>query len=368
MKIIKFAILLAVLPVLAFAQNKTISLKGELPKSMEGQRVTVMYGDFKKFKLDSARVKNGRLEFKLADAEGQTIHLSTGNKVPMDNLSIYVADADLTFRTKDSLRNALVKGHPHTEGFQRMQHPVDRLMSRRFSLSTQLSSLSPEDKNGPRGKALKEQIDALSKKERATTFKAIDDNPNSYIALKLLNSLAAAAISYDEMMPHYQKLSKDLKASPEGKALGEKILLVKNLRSGLEANDFESITPEGKKLKLSEVYPKSKYTFIDFWASWCAPCRAENPNVVKAYEKYGQKGLTILSVSLDTKAELWKEAIKKDGMPWLHVSQLKGFDEPAAVLYRIKMIPQNVLVDSNGKIVATNLRGYALEDKLSKLF
>ncbi len=139
--------------------------------------------------------------------------------------------------------------------------------------------------------------------------------------------MAGAAVSYDEMMPHFSKLSKDLKLTAEGKALEEKIMLVKNLRSGLEANDFESITPEGNKLKLSEVYPKSKYTFIDFWASWCVPCRAENPNVVKAYEKYGKKGLTILSVSLDTKADLWKAAILKDGMPWLHVSQLKGFEE-----------------------------------------
>ncbi len=132
MKIIKIAVLLAFIPVLGFAQNKIITLKGVVPKSMEGQRVSVMYGDFKKFKVDSARVKNGCLEFKLTDAEAETITLSRGDKVPMDILRIYVADADLNFSTKDSLKYAVVKGHPHSEDFQRMYLPVRPADERAF--------------------------------------------------------------------------------------------------------------------------------------------------------------------------------------------------------------------------------------------
>lgn len=366
LKPIKISLITALLPLLGMAQSKTIKLSGTMPPSMNGQKVSIMYGDFKKMGFDTTRVKNGKIQFELRDVDSQIVTLSTG-VVPMDNIRIYIPGSDVSFTTKDSLRNAVVKGHPLSEDYNRMNAPIARLMSERFGLMGKLGQLPAAEKNAPAGIAMETRIQELAKAEKKAIYAAIDNNPDSYIALMMLKTVAGGTISYDKIMPHFQKLSKKLQNMPEGKALKEKIMLVKNLRSGLEANDFESVTPEGKKLKLSEILPKSKYTFVDFWASWCAPCRAENPNVVKAFHKYGSQGLTILSVSLDTKADLWKEAIKKDGMPWLHVSQLKGFDEPAAVLYGIKMIPQNVLIDTNGKIVATNLRGYALEEKLEEL-
>lgn len=357
----------ALLPFLVVAQQPVTLLKGNVGPALNGQKITVMYSSMKKFVLDSARVKDGTVTFQLKHADGQAVSLSTGTAVPMDNIRIYMAGPEVTFSTKDSLKNASISGHPHSVDFARMSKPVEQVMKQRFALMRQLNELPAEEKKGPAAEALNARMRDLQKKERSLTFQAIDGNPKSYIALLMLKNMAAGTISYDEMMPHFLKLSKELRDTPEGKALEEKILLVKNLKSGNAANDFESITPEGRKLKLSDIYPKAKFTFVDFWASWCAPCRAENPNVVKAYHTYKDKGLTILSVSLDTKGDLWKEAIQKDGMPWLHVSQLKGFDEPAAVLYGIKMIPQNVLIDAKGKIVATNLRGYALEDKLKEL-
>ena len=355
---IKFISLLALFPLLGFAQTKTIRLIGTMDPSMNGKKITIIYGGFKKMVFDSARIQNGKVQFELKNADSTTVSLGTGDKVPRDNISIYIANADVYFKAKDSLKNAVLFGHQDTKDYQRMTTTISRLADQRYLLMGS-PNLGPE---------IKAKMQELAKAEKTATYKAIDENPNSYVALMLLNNQAGGAISYDEMMPHFQKLSKELKNTSEGKALGEKIMLMKNLRSGLAANDFESLTPEGKTLKLYELLPKAKYTLVDFWASWCMPCRAENPNVVKAFEKYGNKGLTILSVSLDTKADPWKTAIKKDGMPWIHVSQLKGFDEPAAVLYGIKMIPQNVLIDSKGKIVATNLRGYALEDKLKQLF
>lgn len=364
---IKINILLALLSLSGLAQEKTIKLTGTMDPSLNGQRVAIMYGGFKKMAFDSTRVQDGKVSFELKNANAQIIHLSMGKSVPYDNLGVYIANSDVSFTVKDSLKNAVVSGNKLSEDYNRMNAPIVRLTNQRYAYGRKLSAIPAAQRKEKAGLEISTKIQELTKAEKIATYSAIDENPDSYIALLLLKTLAGGAVSYDEMMPHFEKLSKELKSTSEGKTLEEKIILVKGLRSGLVAADFESITPEGKRLKLSEVLPKAKYTFVDFWASWCIPCRAENPNVVKAYQQYGNKGLTILSVSLDTKPDLWKAAIEKDGMPWLHVSQLKGFDEPAAVLYRIKTIPQNVLIDSKGKIVASNLRGYALEEKLKQL-
>lgn len=115
---------------------------------------------------------------------------------------------------------------------------------------------------------------------------------------------------------------------------------------------------------------KGKYVLLDFWASWCGPCRAENPNVVKAYNKYKDKGFTILSVSLDQpgKHQAWMDAIHKDGLTWTHVSDLKFWDNEVAKQYGIRAIPQNFLIDPEGKIIAKDLRGDELTKTLSELF
>lgn len=124
----------------------------------------------------------------------------------------------------------------------------------------------------------------------------------------------------------------------------------------------------GNEIELYAVLKKHKYVLIDFWASWCGPCRAENPNVVNAYNAYKGKGFTIFSVSLDNDQGKWIKAIEKDGLAWeYHVSDLKGWDNAAAVEYGVDGIPMNYLVDSEGNVVSANLRGETLEEALSKV-
>ncbi len=122
---------------------------------------------------------------------------------------------------------------------------------------------------------------------------------------------------------------------------------------------------DGKMFSLSSL--RGKYVLVDFWASWCGPCRGENPTVVKAYNKYSNKNFTILGVSLDKKKEAWLEAIQKDGLVWKHISDLKQWDSEAQKLYQFEGIPYNVLVDPQGKILATSLRGEDLEGKLAEV-
>ncbi len=137
---------------------------------------------------------------------------------------------------------------------------------------------------------------------------------------------------------------------------------------GATAPEFAEADTAGKVISLSSF--RGKYVLIDFWASWCGPCRRENPNVVKAYNTYKGKNFTILGVSLDrpNAKDKWLAAIHKDGLTWNHVSDLKFWDSKAAGLYAVRGIPQNFLLDPNGKIIGKNLRGEDLQNKLAELF
>ena len=137
---------------------------------------------------------------------------------------------------------------------------------------------------------------------------------------------------------------------------------------GAIAPDFSAPTPEGKMVSLKEAM--GKYTIIDFWASWCKPCRRENPNVVRVYKKYHDKGLNIISISLDKESQKqrWIQAIEDDKLTWTNISNLKFWREPIALQYNVRSIPATFLIDSEGKIIAKNLRGIALENKMKELF
>ena len=137
------------------------------------------------------------------------------------------------------------------------------------------------------------------------------------------------------------------------------------LAVGEQAPDFTLNDPDGKPITLASL--KGQYVLIDFWASWCGPCRQENPNVVRVYSKFKDKGFSIYGVSLDKEANAWKNAIQKDGLTWLHGSDLKFWNSAVAQTYGVKAIPATFLLDKDGKIIAKNLRGPALEAKLTEL-
>ena len=136
---------------------------------------------------------------------------------------------------------------------------------------------------------------------------------------------------------------------------------------GAQFTDFSMPDPKGKMISVSDYVKKNKYTLIDFWASWCGPCRAEMPTVVKAYDLYHAKGFEVVGVSLDNNKEAWIKAIDQLKMPWPHMSDIKGWGCAGAALYNVKGIPANVLIDQQGKIVAKNLRGQDLLDKMAEL-
>lgn len=141
----------------------------------------------------------------------------------------------------------------------------------------------------------------------------------------------------------------------------------KNTGIGAQYTDIALNTPEGKLIKVSDFVGKNKVTMIDFWASWCGPCRQEMPNVIKAYNEYRDKGFAVVGVSLDSDKEAWKDAIQKLGIPWPQMSDLKGWQSAGAALYNVRSIPATVLIDQDGKIIAKDLRGEELEAKLKEI-
>lgn len=187
------------------------------------------------------------------------------------------------------------------------------------------------------------------------------------------NTVAAAFVAYRitsplevaEMEEIYALLGENAQKSSYATLIKDKIEVLKNVTVGQPAPDFTLNTTEGTPLSLSSF--KGKVVVIDFWASWCGPCRGENPNVVKMYEELHPKGVEILGVSLDDSKEKWLKAIEDDGLIWNHVSDLKGWGSSAAKLYGVNGIPATVVVDQNGVIVAKNLRGAELKAAVEKL-
>ncbi|MEO5984052.1 MAG: TlpA disulfide reductase family protein [Ferruginibacter sp.] len=208
--------------------------------------------------------------------------------------------------------------------------------------------------------------DTISVKKVAVALEGfVKKNPGSHVApLAILRhyQLSTDAAKMEQL---FSSMKNEIKITPISQYIAQQITEAKKNPIGAILPDFAQPDTSGKTLKLSSL--KGKYVLIDFWASWCGPCRQENPNVVNAYQKYKDKNFIVLGVSLDKAKKPWLDAIQMDNLTWPHVSDLQGWQSSAALQYQIMSIPQNFLLDPTGKLIAKNLRGPGLDQKLASL-
>ncbi|GAB3872098.1 TlpA disulfide reductase family protein [Hymenobacter segetis] len=366
---------LFLVPALAQAQTENFVVKGTVGAKAAVTKAYLVYPVNKVWTTDSAVVKNGRFEFKgtLPEPGRASLTLShngTPKKKSKDGTRqfFYLEKGTITITTPDSAAKATVRGTPLNDENARLTAALKPLSDRYDAFIKEYRAQPEATRKDPAYiKQLDAKLDPIDAEQNKIRTAYVKAHPDAQFSLFVLQDLGGSVPEVGSYTALYQGLNAGVRNTPRGQRIDEQIKRLQKVAVGAVAPDFTQNTPDNVPVKLSSL--RGKYVLIDFWASWCGPCRQENPNVVKAYNAFKDKGFTVLGVSLDKEGarEAWLRAIEKDGLTWTHVSDLKYWNNAVAQEYGVQSIPQNFLLDPQGKIVAANLRGDELQSTLGKL-
>ena len=362
-KIVVFAA--AGLMSLAACQEKAgFTIKGTAEGAADGDTVFLQKQTAEGFEaLDSVVVKNGTFEFK-----------GNPDSVAVSRYVTYMKGdtrmATMVFVEKGNIQVNLspmesrVSGTPNNDTYQKFMDEYQRIgkeMNDMYQKAKGDTLLTEAQRD-----SIMEVLDKKETEGMDRIYQLVSENIGSAAGVQLL-TMFGSSFEVAKVQPLLEKIPVAFQNDEKVKSLKEYVETVAKTAVGQKYIDFTLNTPEGNPVKLSDFVAANNYTLIDFWASWCGPCRMEIPNVVAAYAKYKAKGFGIVGVSLDNNAESWKKAIKDLNITWPQMSDLKGWQCEAAGLYGIRAIPATLLVSKDGTIVARDLRGEDLEAKLAEL-
>jgi len=373
----KITLLALCLPAFINAQSAKYVLNGKLSKLNSPAKVYLNKVVNDALIVDSSEVKNGEFHFE-GTVEGpmRAMLILDPSGAGMDFMQLPPnVDTRIFFLEKGDTRvtgNELISKARITSPLNQEEVNFNTSMK---SVLKSIKQISREYKNASDKKkedpafqqqmALRYQVSYEAQK--LLQHKYIAENPNSFFSLMALEELAGMEMNPDQIEPLFKKLSPDVRNTPEGKAFAEEITRTRNLAVGSDAPDFEVPDMDGKPVKLSDF--KGKTVFLDFWASWCEPCRREHRKILQAYRAFKDKNFTIISIALDPPADrkYLLEAIREDSLVWTNLSDPKKDKNQAARVYGVKAIPQNFLIDSTGMIFNRDLTGEALYQQLNSL-
>lgn len=360
---------LALLPLGVFAQNYT--LDGQVGNlSAPAKAYLVQWNDAGEQVRDSVELNGGKFSFKGTVTEpGQGIlylaHKGEGINRQTDRLIVFLEPGTINIKSADSIAKATASGSKMTVDFLALNAKRQKVMAQMTKIQNASTTASAEEKL-KMDKVWSKDYDAAQKELTAMDLGYVKSHPKSFLSLfALMGYVKSEPLSVTR--PLFNGLSEEIRNSVQGKKLSEEFAKAEVTAIGVLAPMFKQTDTAGKLVSLSEF--KGKYVLLDFWAGWCKPCRDDHPMMVKTYNTFKNKNFTILGISLDQPlgGNQWREAIAEDHLEWTQLSDLKGGGNEVALLYGINTIPQNFLIGPDGKIVAKNLYGDKLNEKLAEL-
>ena len=364
----KYLSLAASLLMVACSQKPGFEIQGTVADSQaDGKQVyLVKYGE--EAPIDSAVVTNGAFTFQGEQATPTLCVLYVGDqemrRVSAGENAPYTAIFTLENARLQAVLNEeapAVSGTPENDAFKALQDQVKGIRAKAEPLTDQLKSADEAVKE-----AAMEQYEAIEAEASQALKAYIEANCDKQVAAKVFSD-ARYDLSDEDQEAILAKANDTFKAVRGIDKMVEHLNILKNSAVGKKFIDFEMADAEGKMHKLSEFVGNGKVVLIDFWASWCPPCRADMPNLVAAYKQYKSKGFEIVGISLDSKADAWAKGVQDLGITWTQLSDLQGWKNAGAALYGVNSIPHTILVDKDGTILCKQLHGKEIAAKLEEI-
>lgn len=283
-----------------------------------------------------------------------------------ESVQAYLEPGTIQIDYRHAAGEAVVSGTALNDTLQLLQNELKYLAQRRMQTKDPDFFTETEKSDTALVRRNKAELEKIFYSEADVKLAFAARYPNSYVSLSLLYDVSKINAYIIRTEAVFRELPERLKQTQEGKVIADRIQKKKQVVAGMNAKDF--VIPDDKNAPVKLSAFRGRYVLLDFWASWCGPCREEHPNLKQLYERYKNKNFVVVSVSVDTDKQKWLRAIEKDGLPWPQLSDLKGNQGEVYLAYGITSIPANFLIDPNGMVIAKDLKGDALKNKLGQIF